>query len=152
MVIFPSLLSYYPLHQFFWLLYSFYSNDLFLVTDVELKRLRDAFRRTCGLSCYMSQQCFFKEVLGDMVPLNISEVWPILYVCIICIFHMLQGSWMLPLQAGKIWPICVRACGMCLCVLQHVIIGCGGILLKVLLAQKCTLSICTVILSECSSG
>lgn len=44
------------------------------VTDVELKRLRDAFRRTCGLSCYMSQQCFFKEVLGDMVPLNISEV------------------------------------------------------------------------------
>lgn len=46
------------------------------VTDVELKRLRDAFRRTCGLSCYMSQQCFFKEVLGDMVPLNISEVRP----------------------------------------------------------------------------
>ncbi|XP_017548184.2 ubiquitin carboxyl-terminal hydrolase 32-like [Pygocentrus nattereri] len=44
------------------------------VTDVELKRLRDAFRRTCGFSCYMSQQCFFKEVLGDMVPLNISEV------------------------------------------------------------------------------
>uniref|UniRef100_A0A4W4G5G8 Ubiquitin carboxyl-terminal hydrolase 32 n=1 Tax=Electrophorus electricus TaxID=8005 RepID=A0A4W4G5G8_ELEEL len=44
------------------------------VTDVELKRLKDAFRRTCGLSYFMSQQCFFKEVLGDMVPLNISEV------------------------------------------------------------------------------
>lgn len=56
------------------------------VTDVELKRLRDAFRRTCGLSCYMSQQCFFKEVLGDMVPLNISEVRP---VCIAVVFHMM---------------------------------------------------------------
>ncbi|XP_066507438.1 ubiquitin carboxyl-terminal hydrolase 32-like isoform X2 [Hoplias malabaricus] len=51
-----------------------YDEAIKRVTDVELKRLRDAFRRTCGLSCYMSQQCFFKEVLGDMVPLNISEV------------------------------------------------------------------------------
>ncbi|XP_022537013.2 ubiquitin carboxyl-terminal hydrolase 32 [Astyanax mexicanus] len=51
-----------------------YDEAIKRVTDVELKRLRDAFRRTCGLSCYMSQQCFYKEVLGDMVPLNISEV------------------------------------------------------------------------------
>ncbi|XP_076876132.1 ubiquitin carboxyl-terminal hydrolase 32-like [Brachyhypopomus gauderio] len=51
-----------------------YDEAIKRVTDVELKRLRDAFRRTCGLSYYMSQQCFFKEVLGDMVPVNISEV------------------------------------------------------------------------------
>ncbi|XP_030648580.1 ubiquitin carboxyl-terminal hydrolase 32 [Chanos chanos] len=51
-----------------------YDEAIKRVTDVELKRLRDAFRRTCGLSCYMSQQCFFKEVLGDMVPHKIAEV------------------------------------------------------------------------------
>ncbi|XP_069082639.1 ubiquitin carboxyl-terminal hydrolase 32 isoform X2 [Pleurodeles waltl] len=44
------------------------------VTDVELKRLRDAFKRTCGLSFYMSQQCFIKEVLGDGVPPKVAEV------------------------------------------------------------------------------
>uniref|UniRef100_A0A8C8D1C7 Ubiquitin carboxyl-terminal hydrolase 32 n=1 Tax=Oncorhynchus tshawytscha TaxID=74940 RepID=A0A8C8D1C7_ONCTS len=27
-----------------------------------------------GLSCYMSQQCFLREVLGDVVPLRIAEV------------------------------------------------------------------------------
>uniref|UniRef100_A0AAY4DKM1 Ubiquitin carboxyl-terminal hydrolase 32 n=1 Tax=Denticeps clupeoides TaxID=299321 RepID=A0AAY4DKM1_9TELE len=43
-------------------------------TDVELKRLKDAFKRTCGLSCYMSQQCFFREVLGDGVPPKVAEV------------------------------------------------------------------------------
>ncbi|KAG9352031.1 hypothetical protein JZ751_023282 [Albula glossodonta] len=43
------------------------------VTDVELKRLKDAFRRTSGLSCYMNQQCFFREVLGDAVPSKIAE-------------------------------------------------------------------------------
>ncbi|XP_039612679.1 ubiquitin carboxyl-terminal hydrolase 32 isoform X1 [Polypterus senegalus] len=44
------------------------------VTDIELKRLKDAFKRTCGLSCYMSQQCFIKEVLGDVVPPKVAEV------------------------------------------------------------------------------
>ncbi|XP_078535930.1 ubiquitin carboxyl-terminal hydrolase 32 isoform X3 [Lissotriton helveticus] len=44
------------------------------VTDVELKRLRDAFKRTCGLSFYMSQQCFIREVLGDGVPPKVAEV------------------------------------------------------------------------------
>uniref|UniRef100_A0A8D0G4G2 Ubiquitin carboxyl-terminal hydrolase 32 n=1 Tax=Sphenodon punctatus TaxID=8508 RepID=A0A8D0G4G2_SPHPU len=43
-------------------------------TDVELKRLKDAFKRTCGLSCYMSQQCFIREVLGDGVPPKVAEV------------------------------------------------------------------------------
>uniref|UniRef100_A0AAY4AMK5 Ubiquitin carboxyl-terminal hydrolase 32 n=1 Tax=Denticeps clupeoides TaxID=299321 RepID=A0AAY4AMK5_9TELE len=51
-----------------------YDEAIRRVTDVELKRLRDAFRRTSGLSWYMSQQCFFKEVLGDMVPLRVAEV------------------------------------------------------------------------------
>lgn len=44
------------------------------VTDVELKRLKDAFKRTSGLSCYMSQQCFYREVLGDGVPPKVAEV------------------------------------------------------------------------------
>ncbi|XP_043115046.1 ubiquitin carboxyl-terminal hydrolase 32 isoform X1 [Puntigrus tetrazona] len=44
------------------------------VTDVELKRLRDAFKRTSGLSVYMTQQCFFREVLGDGVPSKVAEV------------------------------------------------------------------------------
>ncbi|XP_015223155.2 ubiquitin carboxyl-terminal hydrolase 32 isoform X2 [Lepisosteus oculatus] len=44
------------------------------VTDVELKRLKDAFRRTSGLSCYMTQQCFFREVLGDGMPPKVAEV------------------------------------------------------------------------------
>lgn len=52
--------------------------ELFLfvsvVTDVELKRLKDAFKRTSGLSYYMTQQCFFREVLGDGVPPKVAEV------------------------------------------------------------------------------
>ncbi|XP_062328553.1 ubiquitin carboxyl-terminal hydrolase 32 isoform X2 [Osmerus eperlanus] len=44
------------------------------VTDVELKRLKDAFKRTSGLSCYMTQQCFYREVLGDGVPPKVTEV------------------------------------------------------------------------------
>lgn len=47
---------------------------LFTVTDVELKRLKDAFKRTSGLSAYMTQQCFYKEVLGDGVPPKVAEV------------------------------------------------------------------------------
>uniref|UniRef100_A0A8B9JRT3 Ubiquitin carboxyl-terminal hydrolase 32 n=1 Tax=Astyanax mexicanus TaxID=7994 RepID=A0A8B9JRT3_ASTMX len=38
------------------------------------KRLKDAFKRTSGLSAYMTQQCFFKEVLGDGVPPKVAEV------------------------------------------------------------------------------
>uniref|UniRef100_W5KNT1 Ubiquitin carboxyl-terminal hydrolase 32 n=1 Tax=Astyanax mexicanus TaxID=7994 RepID=W5KNT1_ASTMX len=45
-----------------------------IITDVELKRLKDAFKRTSGLSAYMTQQCFFKEVLGDGVPSKVAEV------------------------------------------------------------------------------
>uniref|UniRef100_A0A8C9ENP6 Ubiquitin carboxyl-terminal hydrolase 32 n=1 Tax=Pavo cristatus TaxID=9049 RepID=A0A8C9ENP6_PAVCR len=45
-----------------------------LFTDIELKRLKDAFKRTCGLSYYMTQQCFIREVLGDGVPPKVAEV------------------------------------------------------------------------------
>ncbi|XP_029026733.1 ubiquitin carboxyl-terminal hydrolase 32 isoform X5 [Betta splendens] len=44
------------------------------VTDVELKRLKDAFKRTSGLTYYMTQQCFYREVLGDGVPPKVAEV------------------------------------------------------------------------------
>ncbi|XP_071030491.1 ubiquitin carboxyl-terminal hydrolase 32-like [Oncorhynchus clarkii lewisi] len=51
-----------------------YEEAINRVTNVELQRLKDAFRRTSGLSCYMSQQCFLREVLGDVVPPRIAEV------------------------------------------------------------------------------
>ncbi|NWI98861.1 UBP32 hydrolase, partial [Crypturellus undulatus] len=50
------------------------SFSLNTVTDIELKRLKDAFKRTCGLSYYMTQQCFIREVLGDGVPPKVAEV------------------------------------------------------------------------------
>ncbi|KAH0513842.1 Ubiquitin carboxyl-terminal hydrolase 32 [Microtus ochrogaster] len=51
-----------------------YEEALRRVTDIELKRLKDAFKRTCGLSYYMSQHCFIREVLGDGVPPKVAEV------------------------------------------------------------------------------
>ncbi|XP_006756226.2 PREDICTED: ubiquitin carboxyl-terminal hydrolase 32 isoform X1 [Myotis davidii] len=51
-----------------------YEEALRRVTDVELKRLKDAFKRTCGLSYYMGQHCFIKEVLGEGVPPKVAEV------------------------------------------------------------------------------
>uniref|UniRef100_A0AAZ3Q227 Ubiquitin carboxyl-terminal hydrolase 32 n=1 Tax=Oncorhynchus tshawytscha TaxID=74940 RepID=A0AAZ3Q227_ONCTS len=51
-----------------------YEEAIKRVTDVELKRLKDAFKRTSGLSYYMAQQCFYREVLGDGVPPKVAEV------------------------------------------------------------------------------
>ncbi|XP_072834635.2 ubiquitin carboxyl-terminal hydrolase 32 isoform X1 [Pogona vitticeps] len=51
-----------------------YDEALRRVTDVEIKRLKDAFKRTCGLSCYMSQLCFIRDVLGDGVPPKVAEL------------------------------------------------------------------------------
>ncbi|XP_064158454.1 ubiquitin carboxyl-terminal hydrolase 32 isoform X1 [Anguilla rostrata] len=51
-----------------------YDEAIKRVTDVELRRLKDAFKRTSGLSCYMTQQCFYREVLGDAVPPKVAEV------------------------------------------------------------------------------
>ncbi|KAI3354671.1 hypothetical protein L3Q82_019160 [Scortum barcoo] len=48
--------------------------EVLWVTDVELKRLKDAFKRTSGLTYYMTQQCFYREVLGDGVPHKVAEV------------------------------------------------------------------------------
>lgn len=50
-----------------------------LVTDVELKRLKDAFKRTSGPTYYMTQQCFYREVLGDGVPHKVAEVSHIIH-------------------------------------------------------------------------
>ena len=49
-----------------------YKEALWRVTHVELKRLKDAFRRTCGLSYHMVQHCFIREVLGDGVPPKVA--------------------------------------------------------------------------------
>ncbi|XP_069578851.1 ubiquitin carboxyl-terminal hydrolase 32-like [Brachyistius frenatus] len=68
------------------------------VTDVELKRLKDAFKRTSGLSYYMTQQCFYREVLGDGVPPKVAEVshskatFPLSFSYMHCRFKMLAGS------------------------------------------------------------
>ncbi|XP_038818079.1 ubiquitin carboxyl-terminal hydrolase 32-like [Salvelinus namaycush] len=51
-----------------------YDEAIKRVTDVELKRLKDAFKRTSGLSYYMAHQCFYREVLGDGVPPKVAEV------------------------------------------------------------------------------
>uniref|UniRef100_A0A8C4R9Q7 Ubiquitin carboxyl-terminal hydrolase 32 n=1 Tax=Eptatretus burgeri TaxID=7764 RepID=A0A8C4R9Q7_EPTBU len=50
-----------------------YEDAIKRVTDEELKRLRDAFKRSCGLTS-MSQQIFVREVLGDGVPPKVAEV------------------------------------------------------------------------------
>lgn len=44
------------------------------VTDAELKRLKDAFKRSSTLSGYMTKNIFVKEVLGDGVPTQLAEV------------------------------------------------------------------------------
>ena len=50
-----------------------YKEALRRVTDIELKGLKDGFRRTCRLSYYMGQHCFIREVLGDGVPPKVTE-------------------------------------------------------------------------------
>jgi len=44
------------------------------VSERELKRLKEAFKRSSSLSGYMSKNAFFREVLGDNVPLRLAEV------------------------------------------------------------------------------
>ena len=46
------------------------------VSDGELKRLKDAFKRSSTLSGYMTKPTFIREVLGDGVPLRLAEVSP----------------------------------------------------------------------------
>ena len=47
---------------------------MFSVSDTELKRLKEAFKRSSSLSGYMAKYAFFREVLGDNVPLRLAEV------------------------------------------------------------------------------
>ena len=46
----------------------------FSVTDAELKRLKDAFKRSSTLNGYMTKQILVREVLGDGVPAKLAEV------------------------------------------------------------------------------
>lgn len=45
-----------------------------LVKDVELKRIKDAFKRSSSFGGYMPDNMFAREVLGDGVPLSIAQV------------------------------------------------------------------------------
>ena len=47
---------------------------LVLVTDDEMQRLRLAFKRCSGVSGFMPQPVFAREVLGDGVPSKVTEV------------------------------------------------------------------------------
>ena len=44
------------------------------VSEAELKRLKDVFKRSSTLSGSMTQNVFIKEVLGDGVPQRLAEV------------------------------------------------------------------------------
>lgn len=45
-----------------------------LVTEPELKRLKEAFKRLSNLNGLISKQSFVKDVLGDGVPIPVAEV------------------------------------------------------------------------------
>lgn len=45
-----------------------------LVSDSELKRLREAFKRLSPVNGAITKHSFIKEVLGDGVPLSIADV------------------------------------------------------------------------------
>jgi len=57
---------------------------MFSVSDTELKRLKEAFKRTSSLSGHMAKFAFFREILGDNVPLRLAEVT---YHIIISVMH-----------------------------------------------------------------
>lgn len=45
------------------------------VTEPELKRIKEAFKRLSNQIGFIDKQTFVKDVLGDGVPLPISEVF-----------------------------------------------------------------------------
>ena len=45
----------------------------FIVTEVEKRRLQDAFRRLTTSSGLISRQLFIREVIGDGLPLSLAE-------------------------------------------------------------------------------
>ncbi len=44
------------------------------ISDAEYRRLHDAFKRVVTQNSHMSKQAFFREVLGDLFPIEIAEV------------------------------------------------------------------------------
>ena len=44
------------------------------VTEAELKRLREAFKKTSSVNGCVSKNSFVKDVLGDGIPAPIAEV------------------------------------------------------------------------------
>ncbi len=44
------------------------------MSESELKRIREAFKRVSNVSGFISKSSFLKEVLGEGVPRNIAEV------------------------------------------------------------------------------
>ncbi|XP_064618756.1 ubiquitin carboxyl-terminal hydrolase 32-like [Lineus longissimus] len=50
-----------------------YEDAVKRVSEAELKRLKDAFKRTSTINGYMTKILFVREVLGDGVPASISE-------------------------------------------------------------------------------
>lgn len=53
-----------------------------LVSDLELKRLREAFKRLSPVNGAITKHSFIKEVLGDGVPLSIADVCHLIFHCI----------------------------------------------------------------------
>lgn len=47
---------------------------IFLVSDAELRRIKDAFKRSAGTnSSFLSKNAFLQEVLCEGTPANIAE-------------------------------------------------------------------------------
>ena len=44
-----------------------------IVTDVERRRLQDAFRRYANSSGYITRLTFLRDVLGDSIPATLAE-------------------------------------------------------------------------------
>ncbi|XP_074640674.1 ubiquitin carboxyl-terminal hydrolase 32-like [Tubulanus polymorphus] len=53
--------------------YITYEDAVKRVSDTELRRLKDAFKRTSTIGGYMTRQLFIREVLGDGVPNRLAE-------------------------------------------------------------------------------
>ncbi|GFR09430.1 ubiquitin carboxyl-terminal hydrolase 32 [Trichonephila clavata] len=50
-----------------------YEDAVKRVTDAELRRLKDAFKRSANLNCVITKPGFIKDVLGEFVPLKLAE-------------------------------------------------------------------------------
>ena len=46
----------------------------FAVTSSELERIQEAYKRACGFAGIMKETVFLRDVLGDSVPIKLSQV------------------------------------------------------------------------------